>query len=103
MKAASARSVAIMSCPPVTLPCPRRVPHGRQVLRQAAERLFIENPTGIGRQFVVPQSLFYLSYGGESGIPTRLQFPCDQTVIWIDGFISPGCKARFIMRLLQLQ
>jgi hypothetical protein len=40
--------------------------------------LFIGDPTGIGRQFVVAQSLFHLSYGRESGIPTRLQFPCDQ-------------------------
>ena len=26
-----------------------------------------------------------------------LQFPCDQTVIRINGFISSSCKARFIM------
>ena len=48
----------------------------------------------------VPEIILAL---GESGIPTRFQFPCDQTVIRIYGFISPSCKARFITRLLQFQ
>src|SRR5437762_7970556 len=78
-----------------------RVPHGWKVLCQAAQGRFVRNPSGIGWQLVVAQSLLYLSHTGQRGVPTRFEFRRHATVFRIASFISPSCKTCFIAWLPQ--